>query len=88
MGLMDWVKPKPRTKGGTVIVLTPLGKTKAEKADLPGTKFRVLSALNESGPCTIHELSEDLGMSEDRVKSIATSLLAAGYVQRSGSTEY
>ena len=74
MGLMDWVKPKPRTKGGTVIVLTPLGKTKAEKADLPGTKFRVLSALNESGPCTIHELRgsrHERGQSESYCRAAA-----------------
>ena len=78
---------RPKTSGRTVLVLTPLGKTKAEKSDLPGTKWRVLSSLNESGPCTVHELSDDLGMSEDRVKSIAKDLLATGYIRRSGSTE-
>lgn len=78
---------KPKTSGRTVLVLTPLGKIKAEKSDLPGNKFRILSALWESGPSTIHELSEELGMHEDRVKSIAKDLMATGYVKRSGSTE-
>ena len=87
MGLFDIWKNKPKTKGNTVIVLTPLGKTKAESSDLPGTIFRVLSELNESGPSTVHELADNLGMSEERVKSIAKNLMSTGYVKKSGTTE-
>lgn len=83
MGILDKITGnKPKTSSSTVLVLTPLGKAKAEKFDLPGAKWRVLSTLNENGASTLHELSEETGMDEVKVKSICKALLTEGYIKR------
>jgi DNA-binding MarR family transcriptional regulator len=83
MSILDKITGnKPKTAGSTVLVLTPLGRIKAEKFDLPGAKWRVLSILNENGPSTLHELSEETGMDEAKIKSICKALLTEGYIKR------
>ena len=69
-----------------VVVLTPLGKTKADKIDLPSGKWQVLATLDEQGACTISELSNECQMSQDRVKQIVKDFIATGYVKKAGGT--
>lgn len=65
-----------------VIGLTNLGKTKAEQFSLQGPKWEVLAMLNEAGPSSISEISDELKMSDKKVKKIVKSLIASGYVKR------
>ncbi len=89
MGIFSGIKDKV---GGDrsdrkVYVLTPLGKSKSEDFDLPGSKWKVLAALNESGPSTAHDLASQSGMEEDKIKTILKSLVGEGFVRRAAATE-
>lgn len=68
-------------KQGTVFVLTPLGKQKANSFRLDGSKFDVLCELAESGPSTIAEISNETGISDQHTKVIINSLVRAGYAR-------
>ncbi len=87
MGMLDNMMGKKPTKTSenTVLVLTGLGKTKAEKFDLPGAKWRILSILNENGPSTLHDIGEEIGMDGEKVKAICRNLITEGYVKRAES---
>ena len=92
MGILDAVKKMTnsgptKATSRTVVVITPLGKTKAEKFDLPGVKWRILGVLNEEGPCTLRELASTVGMEEDRLKAVCKDLAAEGYIRKAGGTE-
>jgi hypothetical protein len=89
MGIMDVFKGKKNNDptDRTVLVLTPLGKSKAEKFDLPGIKWRVLAMLSETGPCTVHEISTEMGIDEQKAKAVAISLINEGYIRKAATTE-
>jgi DNA-binding MarR family transcriptional regulator len=87
MGMLDGILgKKQKVSSSSVLVLTPLGKTKAEKFDLPGSKWKILNTLNENGPSTISELASETGMDEQKVRAIAKGLASTGYI-RQGSSE-
>lgn len=66
---------------GTVFILTPLGKQKANSFGLDGVKFDVLCELAESGPSTIAEISNGTGISDQHTKAIIKVLTRSGYVR-------
>ena len=72
-------------KAGTVFVLTPLGKQKADSFGLDGMKFDVLSAMAEGGPSTIAEIENETGIGDKKVKAIIKALVRAGYVKVASS---
>ena len=78
---------KSKTKSATVVKLTPLGKQKADRLDMPGNKYKVLMALDEEGPCTVHELSEQTSMPPERVKDIVNNLIKSGYISKAQTSE-
>ena len=90
MGLLDDISRVRKKIGGpqkrSVLILTPLGKTKSESDSIPLSQFKILSALSELGPCTARELSAETGMSEERIKQIAKGMMPQ-YVRLSGATE-
>ena len=55
--------------------LTALGKTKAEQIDISGSKGEVVMALENIGPCTISELSNETKMSPTKVKQVMQVLV-------------
>lgn len=73
--------------GRTVLVLTPLGKQKAERFDLPTAQGKIIDALNEGGPHTIGELVNETGMQEGRVKAVAKHLINEGYIRKGNEGE-
>lgn len=68
-------------KSGTIFVLTPLGKQKADSFGLDGVKFDVLSTMGESGPCTIAEISNETGIGDAKTKAIMKALVRSGYAR-------
>lgn len=74
-------------KSGTVFVLTPLGKQKADNFSMDGVKFDVLAIMAESGPCTITEIANDTGESDQKTKAIMKALVRSGYVRVASSEE-
>jgi len=74
-------------KQGTVFVLTPLGKHKADSFGLDGVKFDVLSTMGESGPCTIAEISNETGINDTKIKAIMKALVRSGYARVASNEE-
>lgn len=74
-------------KQGTVFVLTPLGKRKADSFGLDGVKYDVLSVLAEGGPCTIEEISSETGTNDKKTKGILKALVRSGYVKVASGEE-
>jgi len=74
-------------KSGTVFVLTPLGKQKADSFGLDGVKFDVLATMAEEGPCTIAEIENETGMGDAKVKAVIKALVRSGYVRVASSEE-
>lgn len=68
-------------KQGTVFMLTPLGKQKADSFGLDGLKYDVLSTLAEGGPSTIAEVSNETGIGDKKTKDILKALVRSGYVK-------
>jgi len=67
--------------------LTTLGKTKAEQISVSGTKGEVVMALENIGPCTINELSNETKMSPRTVKQAMAVLVRDGWVRKVQSEE-
>lgn len=74
-------------KQGTVLVLTPLGKQKANSFGLDGAKFDVLTTMAEQGPCTIAEISNETGINDEHTQRIVKALVRAGYVRVASNEE-
>ena len=72
---------------GTVFVLTPLGKQKADSFSMDGVKFDVLCSLVENGPSTIADISNDTGIRDDATKRIIKALVRSGYVRVASNEE-
>lgn len=89
MGIMDVFsgKKKMRVSSRDILVLTPLGKTKAEQFNMPGKQWRMLSLLNENGPSSVYELANEMGTDEEKANAIARELISQGFVRRSVGTE-
>ena len=68
-------------KQGTVLVLTPLGKQKADSFSMDGPKADVLSTMAEIGPSTMADISNETGQSDDNTKRIIKALVRSGYVR-------
>ena len=62
--------------------LTQLGKTKAEQINISGARGEVVMALENIGPCTISELSNETKMSPARVKQVMQVLIRDGWVMK------
>lgn len=82
MKLTDFFKPKSQVGMHSTYGLTQLGKTKAEEFSLHGPKWEVLAALNENGPSSVSELSDEVKASPEKTKAILRSLVKSGYVRR------
>ena len=67
--------------------LTQLGKTKAEEFALDGPKWEVLAMLDENGPSTIQEISDETHLSTDKVRRILRDHIKSGYVHRTSQEE-
>lgn len=80
----DMFKRKDKMGERVVVQVTPLGKTKADGFQLPGNKWRVLTMLDDSGPSSIKEISDELNLPESKAKAIVKSLITSGYVRKSG----
>lgn len=74
-------------KQGTVLVLTPLGKQKADSFAMDGVKFDVLSSMAEQGPCTMADIANDTGLSDKKIQAILKALVRSGYVRVASSEE-
>ena len=74
-------------KQGTVLVLTPLGKQKADSFAMDGVKFDILSVMAEQGPCTMADISNETGISDKKVQAILKALVRSGYVRVASSEE-
>ena len=72
---------------GTVFVLTPLGKQKADSFSMDGVKFDVLCSVVENGPSTIADISNDTGIRDDATKRIVKVLVRSGYIRVASSEE-
>ena len=82
------LRHKPTAIGQyTQLVLTPLGKQKANSFSMDGPRFDVLSEINENGSCTRAEIANETGMSDNHVKKIITELTRSGYVRVASSEE-
>ena len=74
-------------KQGTVLVLTPLGKQKADSFGMDGVKFDVLSTMAEQGPSTIADISNETGIGDKKVQAILKAFVRSGYVRVASSEE-
>jgi len=74
-------------KQGTVLILTPLGKQKADSFAMDGPKFEVLSTMSECGPSTMADISNETGLGDKRVQAILKALVRSGYVRVASSEE-
>lgn len=73
------------TSGGNkktnMLTLTPLGKQKVEALSGDGVDFMILSALAERGPCSLSEISAEVGIGKDKVRfAIKNKLIPQGFV--------
>lgn len=84
MGMFDMFKGKP--KGDEVYILTPLGREKAEKTDLPDSKFKVMDAIRTS-PSSVNDIAKESSLEHGRVKVIIKLLQEQGYVRKANSPE-
>ena len=62
--------------------LTALGKVKSEEYRIAGPKGEVMTALENSGPCTTSELATATEMSATKVKQIVGNLEREGWVRK------
>ena len=62
--------------------LTALGKTKAEQINISGARGEVVMALENIGPCTISELSNETKMSPTKVKQVMQVLIRDGWARK------
>ena len=67
--------------------LTALGKTKAEQINVSGSRGEVVMALENIGPCTIAELSNETKMSPTGVKQVMQVLIRDGWVRKVSAEE-
>jgi DNA-binding MarR family transcriptional regulator len=67
----------------SVYQITALGKQKADKADIPGNRWRILNILDEN-PCSIKEIADDTGLPEDKIKGMVKDMMESGYIRKSG----
>lgn len=65
-----------------VMVLTPLGKEKVNAFEEDGPELRVLTTLDERGPCTADEISKATNYGTDKIKTICNALYKKGYIKR------
>lgn len=82
MKLSDFFKAKSQVGLHSTYGLTPLGKTKAEEFSLHGPKWEVLASLNENGPSSVSEISEQVKAGPEKTKSILRGLVKSGYVRK------
>lgn len=87
MGIMNVFKKKEEAHAGMVIGLTSLGKAKAENFSLDGPRFQIISYLNDSGPSSLREVSENTKIPVEKVKALAKQLAREGYVRRTSSDD-
>lgn len=62
--------------------LTALGKTKAEEFAMAGPRWQVLACLDENGPSSVTEISEEVKTNPEKVKALLRALMKSGYVRR------
>ncbi len=62
--------------------LTALGKIKAENFNVSGAKGEVVTALENIGPCTISELSNEIKVSPTAIKQIIHVLVRDGWARK------
>ncbi len=67
--------------------LTPLGETKAEEFKVSGPKGEVISALEQVGPATVHEIAQAAKMTPGLAKRILASLISSGWVRKVNAEE-
>jgi len=72
---------------GMALVLTSLGRQKANNFGLDGVKFDVLTTMAEQGPCSIGEIANATGLSDEQTQRIVRSLVQSGYVRVANSEE-
>ncbi|MBA7498673.1 hypothetical protein ES704_01410 [subsurface metagenome] len=72
-----------RKKFGSNIVygLTATGKAKAEKFEAQGPTFEILAALEERGPSSVREISEETRIGYNKLKLIIPKLVKAGFIR-------
>lgn len=62
--------------------LTAIGKVKAEELRVSGPKGEVVAALENSGPCTITEITNEAKISSESIKRILNVLIRDGWVRK------
>ena len=62
--------------------LTALGKTKAEQVNISGARGEVIMVLENIGPCTLSELSNEAKMSPVQVKQVVQILIRDGWAMK------
>ena len=67
--------------------LTSLGKTKAEQINISGSKGEVVMALENIGPCTLSELSNETKMLPGSVKQVMQILIRDGWAKKVSADE-
>ena len=84
--LDNMIRRPPKITLGTVFLLTPLGKTKAE-AWPSGYSAPIMLMMLESGPTTLGEILNETGIPYDKTKAILKSLCNSGYARMSAVGE-
>jgi len=82
MKLSQFFKKKPQVGLHHTYGLTQLGKTKAEEFSLTGPKWEVLACLNENGPSSVAEISEEVNTTTEKVKAMLKGLIRSGYIRQ------
>jgi hypothetical protein len=73
-------------RDNTVVVLTPLGRTKAEQYTAQGSMFDVLEILKR-GPCSITEISNETKLPINKARAIVSEIISSGYARRAMGEE-
>jgi DNA-binding MarR family transcriptional regulator len=60
---------KNKIKAHTQVLITEIGKKKAEKFESSGKEFAILAYLNEKSPSTITEIAEETDIDIDELKA-------------------
>ena len=75
------------TKHHSNFELTQLGKTKSEQINISGTKGAIIMALENIGPCTLSELSNETRISPAQVKQVVQILIRDGWARKISTEE-
>jgi DNA-binding MarR family transcriptional regulator len=69
------------SKTSTIYRLTDLGKNKHDNMEAEGPRLSVLVYLNDNKESSVREISENTGLSEQKIKAICDNMMAEGLIE-------